>query len=449
MRAAAWCVALATMAGEEPVLLATLPDGIELQGRPYLDPNGRQRIDRSTLVFDAAVTRVAYVGWRGERSLAISGDELLGDFDFLDEPLVPPAPLPVLFRAGDRTGKEQERWWLLANAKKTQPSDWIGAVACSEDGANVAWWEQPGAKLAKDGSRERGEQELCWNGKRIAKWADADSLEPPLFAPDGSRVAGIVEKNGWRVALASPKKAELQGDGKGLVRDLAWRPDGSGVVWCEAASIGPGARMLGAMAESAGAKFEIVAGKARLGKGFASCGAPVVAPDGRAIAYKFFQVVDTGGVICGRLGIGVDDAPRAASQFVAVDPLVWSADGRHLAAAVALAAAGAPEKEQNAVNFVARRYDRTAVKGTWHAWRDGATSEPWDDVHHVTWSPDGKRLAWVGARDGKQHVVVDGKAGAPWDEVGPLHFAADGKSLFFGALDGRKIVRATQSVAKE
>jgi hypothetical protein len=448
MRAATWCVLLAATAGDEPVVLATLPEGIALHGLPYLDPNGRQRIDRSTLVFDDAVTRVAYVGHRGARTLAIAGDESLGDFDFLERPLVPPAPLPVLFRAGDRAGKDRERWWLLANAKKTQPCDWIGAVACSADGANVAWWEQPGAKLAKDGSSERGPQELCWNGKKLEKWADADSLEPPLFAPDGSRVAAIVEKNGWRVALASPKKVELLGDGKGLVRDLAWRPDGSGVVWCESASIGQGARMLGAMVESAGAKFEVVAGKARLGTAFASCSAPVVAPDGRAIAYKYFQVVDTGGVVCGRLGIGVDDAPRAASQFVAVDPLVWSPDGRGLAAAVAITAADAPLAEQNAVNFVARRYDREAVKGKWHVWREGTTSEPWDDVLHVTWSPDGKRLAWVGARDGKQHAVVDGKAGAPFDAIGPLHFAADGRSLFFGALDGRKIVRATQAVAE-
>lgn len=436
-------------AGDEPVVLATLPDGIELAGPSYMGPDGKQRSDRSDLVFDAAVTRVAYVGYRGKRSIAIAGDELLGDFDYLGDPLVPPAPLPALFRAGDRTGKEREKWWLLANTKKTEPSDWIGAVACSADGANVAWWEQPGAKIGRDGTYERGAQHLLWNGKKLDKWGDAESLDAPLFAPDGSRVAVVVEKNGWRVALASPKKVELLGEGKGLVRDLAWRPDGSGIVWCESAAMGAGARDLGPMVEAAGAKFEVIAGTKRLGAALGSCGMPVVAPDSKSVAYKFFGREVTKDVIRGSLGIAVDDSVRAPAQFLAVDAIVWSRDGRHLAAAVALAAADAKPDDRNAVTFVARDYDRVGVKGKWHVWRDGKTSEAWDDVRHVTWSPDGKRVAWVGVRDGKQHVVVDDQPGASFDAIGPLHFAADGKSLFFGAQDGRKIVRATQAVAKE
>ncbi len=449
MRAATWCLLLAAPAGDEPVALATLPDGIELTSPSYMGPDGKQRSDRSELVFDAAVTRVAYVGYRGARSIAIAGDELLGDFDFLSDPLVPPAPLPVLFRAGDRTGKEREKWWLLANAKKTEPSDWIGAVACSADGANVAWWEQPGAKIGRDGSYERGAQQLSWNGKKLEKWGDADSLDAPLFAPDGSRVAVVVEKNGWRVALASPKKVELLGEGKGLVRDVAWRPDGSGVVWCESGAIGAGARLLGPMVEAAGAKFEVVAGAKRFGAALGSCGAPVVAPDGKAVAYKFFGREVSKDVIRGSLGIAVDDAVRAPAQFLAVDSLTWSHDGRHLAAIVAVAAADAPPDERNAVNFVARAYDRPAVKGKWHVWRDDKLSEPCDGVEQLAFSADGKRLAWVAVEGNARRLVVDGTPLASFDAIGPLHFAADGKSLFFGALAGRKIVRATQAVAKE
>jgi len=449
MRAATWCVLLAVPPGDEPVALATLPEGVALASPSYMGPDGKQRSDRSDLVFDAAVTRVAYVGWKGARSVAIAGDELLGDFDFLSDPLVPPAPLPVLFRAGDRTGKEREKWWLLANAKKTEPSDWIGGVGCSADGANVAWWEQPGAKLARDGSYERGPQQLTWNGKKLEKWADADSLDAPLFAPDGSRVAVVVEKNGWRVALASPKKVELLGEGKGLVRDVAWRPDGSGVVWCESAEARPGARELGAMVEAAGARFEIVAGAKRLGAAHGSCGAPVVAPDGKAVAYKFFEREVSKDVIRGSLGIAVDERVRAKAQFVAVDSIAWSPDGRHLAAIVAVAAADAAPDDRNAVNFVARGYDRPSVKGKWRVWRDDVLSEPCEGVEQLAFSADSKRLAWVEVEGARRKLVVDGATLAEFDAIGPLHFAPGGKSLFFGALDGRKIVRATQAVAKE
>ncbi|MSR48284.1 MAG: hypothetical protein EXS13_14695 [Planctomycetes bacterium] len=105
------------------------------------------------------------------------------------------------------------------------------------DGALVAWWTQPGAKLAKDGSYVRGKQQFVVDGKPVEKWADADSLTAPLFAPDGSRIALIVQANGWRVALCGAKSAgggksaELLGDGKGLVRDPAWSPDSKSVVW--------------------------------------------------------------------------------------------------------------------------------------------------------------------------------------------------------------------------
>ena len=433
-----------------PVALATLPAGVELHGTEYVDPNGLRRIDRSTLVFDEAVTRVAFVAFRGARTVACIGGELVGEFDFLEEPLVPPAPHPIRFRAGDRLNERREKWWLLADGKKSEANDWIGAIACSRDGAHVAWWAQPGATIEEDGSYKRGRQALFFDGKRVEQWPEAESFLPPLFSPDGSRVAVIVDANGWRIALAG-KKVELLGDGKGLVRDIAWHPDGKSVAWCESSALGGRGQPFGGFSESVGAKFELVVGKRRLGARFDSCGAPLFSPDGRSIACKYLELERGADVPRGRLGIAVDEAARGAANFLAIDAMTWSADGKQLAAAVALPLDGASPEDRNAVRFVARAFDRTLVKGTWHLWRDGVVGEPFDALRHLAWSPDGKRLACAGQRAGKWHVVVDGAIASaieePFDELGPPHWSSAAATLVFGALRGRSITRQTLAIA--
>lgn len=116
-----WSVALlATPRQDAPpeiVVLATLPDGIELSGREYVDPNGDKRTDRSRLCFDDVVTRVGYVGYRGAPTVAIAGDVVQGEFDYLEGAFVPPAPHPrrracrVVDAAGCQAG---EGWQLRA-----------------------------------------------------------------------------------------------------------------------------------------------------------------------------------------------------------------------------------------------------------------------------------------------------------------------------------------------
>lgn len=203
-----------------------------------------------------------------------------------------------------------------------------------------------------------------------------------------------------------------------------------------------------------GARFEVVAGAKRHGGDLGSCAAPVVAPVGGAIAFKFLHS-GAGASPLARLGIAVDDEVRAKAEFVAMDPLVWSADGRSLAAAVALPNEGADGADgtaalrQDATDFVARADDKERVRGHWHVWRDGVLSDEYDAIEQVTWSPRGHQLAWAAARaDLKWRAVVDGVASGPaFDAIGPLHFTADADNLFFGALDGRKIVRVTVAIA--
>lgn len=462
----------------ERVVLATLPKGVELAGPSYVDPNGATRIDRAELVFDEAVTRVAFAGWRGARSVACIGGDVVGEFDYLAWPLVPPAPHPILFRAGDRAGKQREKWWIVRDGKKGSAGDWIGALACSPDGARVAWWEQPGARLDGDGVYTGGKQVLKLDGKVLGKFEEAESLAPPLFSADGSRVAAIVVEQGFRAALFG-RKTELFSDGKRTLRDLAMAHDGSRLAWCEGtlpATLPPSAF---ASFEGLGMSFELVtfergagervAGERRWGAQLGSCAAPVFSPDGASIACKYFAVERAAAAPRGAspfasprglLGLAVDGEARGEAAFLALDPPLFSPDGRRLAAAACLPTAAAAAAQRNAIEFVARDYDRERVAAlvaaghaAWHVWRDGTTGEAWDDVACLAFSPDGERLAWAGRRGGQWHVVVDGEplAGVgPFEQVGPLHWlhsSAGGATLRFGALEGREIVRRIVAVA--
>ena len=73
-------------------------------------------------------------------------------------------------------------------------------------------------------------------------------------------------------------------------------------------------------------------------------------------------------------------------------------------------------------------------------------------IGSVTFSPDGKRLAFTAWRDGNQMVVCDGKEGKPYPEVFYPIFSPDGKSLAYWArsADRKKyfVIRDEKEVAQ-
>lgn len=62
-----------------------------------------------------------------------------------------------------------------------------------------------------------------------------------------------------------------------------------------------------------------------------------------------------------------------------------------------------------------------------------------DCIRDVTYSPDGKRIAYC-AKDGdKWHLVVDDKQSEAYDEIGAPRFSEDGDRVAFGARKGREL----------
>ena len=68
----------------------------------------------------------------------------------------------------------------------------------------------------------------------------------------------------------------------------------------------------------------------------------------------------------------------------------------------------------------------------WYVIVNGKTTGPYTDaVNWVVDSRDGRRLAYIAAREGKQFAVVDGVEGRAYDEVRWLNFSPDGRHVFF------------------
>jgi hypothetical protein len=69
---------------------------------------------------------------------------------------------------------------------------------------------------------------------------------------------------------------------------------------------------------------------------------------------------------------------------------------------------------------------------------DGKVGRKWDWVFDgsITFSPDGKRMAFAAKRFGAALVVVDNTSGPPYDGIGSIAFSPDSKRIAYGAQRG-------------
>jgi Tol biopolymer transport system component len=78
-------------------------------------------------------------------------------------------------------------------------------------------------------------------------------------------------------------------------------------------------------------------------------------------------------------------------------------------------------------------YIATDDKGKKFVVVNGQPLKPYEGIGSMTFSPDGKRVAFTAKRDGKAMVVCDGKEGPHYPEVFYPMFSPDGKSLAYWA----------------
>jgi WD40-like Beta Propeller Repeat len=417
-----------TAAGQQPAekLIATIPDGIELTGPPETDPDGKPVPNVAEVVFRKDGGQVAYVGFKGGRSCPVVGATVGETFDYLDTPIF--GGEHVFFRAGNRTSPTTEKWWVLADGKRTGEEDWIGAIACNADGSQLAYWVQPGAKIERDGAYSRSNLSLVVGKRRGQKWQDAEALTAPAFSPDGTRVATAAMKGSqWFALVAGAKGEETRGAGHGLISGIAWRPDGQEIAIAAVASDPKGARRPPPGAPPGGAfpsKFVIVYGKDVFGKKYDCAGSPAFSPDGKKLAFKVLKGSKLG------VAIGADESVEPRFDFVGRP--VFSTTGE-----IAYAASTGAKCDPFAAVTEAGEPD--AEGGEWFVMIGARKGDVFEKVGQPVFSPDGKRVAHPARAAGKWHVVVDKAKSPPFDAVGPPVFSADGKQVSFGARLGREL----------
>jgi Tol biopolymer transport system component len=107
---------------------------------------------------------------------------------------------------------------------------------------------------------------------------------------------------------------------------------------------------------------------------------------------------------------------RGPADYEAVQPPVWSPDGKHIAYAATW------------------KFRFIVVK-------DDAKAEQFDAVGPPVWSPDSAKVAFAAKKEGKWYICIDHRRNETFDEILTRpHFSADSKSLAFGARKGQDIV---------
>jgi len=101
-------------------------------------------------------------------------------------------------------------------------------------------------------------------------------------------------------------------------------------------------------------------------------------------------------------------------SFAAIDPeqgLVFSRDSNHLA------------------------YVASGDGQSWHLVKNGEPGPAYEQIKHVTFSPDSKRLAYAAKKEGKWHLVEGDDMGPGYVEIKRVQFGPDSDQLVYAARD--------------
>lgn len=423
--------------------IATIPEGISLEGAPRIDPNGKEWPVVYPVIYGPQGARVAYVGLLEGETHPVIDEEVLDAYDYLSRPRFDSSGSNVVFRAGEKKTKTKETWWVLINGEEFGKADWIGEPSISPDGTRIAYWTQPGAKIGRDGAYERSDQVLVvatkkgkkWKTKKGGKWDDALSLVPPTFSADGSRVTTVAQdKNEWIVIQVTNKEKEVS-EGEIMISDLTMSTEGDAMAytvfhWEPGKVDSRGTAPAGFMSRSK----NVVHWKGqKLGADFDSAFSPVLTPDGRFLAYKAVKGEE--------MGVVVGVIPILTETFEYVHAPIISNDGQRVAFVAT---------EGGEVDDFYRRsaYGDRMIQGgesflvTQRPEGDLLVLDKgarWLEVRDAVFSADGEHLAYAARSKDGWTVVIDEEPGPFADDVGPPRFSPDEKHVAHGARAGREL----------
>ncbi|MEL6904091.1 MAG: hypothetical protein AAFP22_01715 [Planctomycetota bacterium] len=393
----------------------------------------------------------AYIGFRGEGGaervpvVQRAGEEpLVGDvYDFVDPPTIAADVPRVAFRVGNTVSKKQERWWVWLDGEPKCGEDWLGAVALSPDGARIAYWAQPGAKLEASGAyaqkplvlRVHDASKKNRKAKRPRLWDDARALEAPVFTRDSERVFGLALEDGrWYAVGRGRKGFETIGEGTLSAADLQVAKGGKVLVFSALTQqLIAGVNQQGHHVVVAG---EVVPTQ-HVRTGY---GSPT--PDGKRLAHAFMS-------FAGVMGVTIEDGKGKPPGFDHVGRAAWDPKGTRVAFASVTRSGGVDGEALTLKGAFEPRGGEWRLTQWTRRGKEHTSTDAFERVRDPVYAPKGDRVA-VRALDEKGWRAVvfdlDGAVvarGPAHAEVGLPRFTADGAAVVYGVRDERALGWAT------
>jgi hypothetical protein len=399
----------------EEALLATIPKDVTTVGEPQVAPDGTVHELILPITFCPNGTQVVYLGMRDGKIHPVFGEKLGDAVDYYSAPLIGPAG-DVALRVGRRKGKDREVWHILLGEKKIGPEDWIGSVAMNPAGDRLAYWTQPGAKVQAGGMYSRGSQIFVvatkdtkgkWRVKKGKKYQDARSLAVPVFSGDGETVVTLAHKSSkWHALTVGSRGESLSKAGYLFLYDVALSGDGKKLAFSS--------------------KDKVYCGSQEYGKGFDRVGMPVFSADGKRLVCK---------VLTGeKMGLAINGKALYQPTFDYLFRPAFSAAGDQLAYAVNTGGEVFSDFKLHSDGDHNLKGGKCAVVR--HAAQGKIKPEPgatYDKIANITFSPDGKHLAYVAKKADGWTLVIDGEEGPLFDLIGPPQFSDDSQNVAHGA----------------
>ena len=423
----------------EETLIATIPEGIELEGEARIGPDGNEWPNVSYVYWSADGRRVAYVGMQDGGSYPVIGEEVLAGYQFVDPPVFSDDGQHVAFRVGNRKSSKQERWWVLLDGETQGAEDWIGTIQFRPGTDELCYWTQPGARIGSMGEYTGGDLVFRAGKKKGKKWDDANALIPVSFSADGSVIASpAMRKSKW-YAMRFEKKGERKPkkkEGTQMITSLALSPDGKDVALCTMDPRATGSGMsdlppgMPASAGMFGMKLIVMHGKEVYGQDQSGAGQPVFSPDSKRLAYKLLSG--------DKMGIAIDGKPPATASDYVHTP-VWSPDSKRIAYAVT---EGGMVNEFWRLGFEG---DYSISGGQTHLYfhdrggKNATEGSSYLEVRDIVWGPDDDQIAYRARTDDGWIIVCGDKQSPVFDQVGTPTFGPQGAAVYFGARTEREL----------
>ncbi|MBI3819973.1 MAG: PD40 domain-containing protein [Planctomycetes bacterium] len=393
---------------EHPV--CTIPARGALEGTPVFSPSGK---------------KAAYVLHEGKKLFPMIQDKAMESYEFVDAPEWAEDADVVAWRLGRRLDAKHENWKIYLDTKKIAESDWIGLVGLSRDGKQAAYWSNPGASIANDGSYTGGTWIFNYGSKKTDVYKEGFGLDYPVWSPDGKHVAtwGYASRGSGFVMIDGKLRNEKSGPSGFSIDDIVFSPDGREVAY---AILSP---------DASGKMNSLVYREyIRYGEGYDSCGSPQYTKDGKSLAYRALKN--------GKIHYVVEGADHKkkdlGAPFEAVADLTFSADGNR-------AAFSANRGGKIDPGVAVGRFAKYNIEGgNWFVIESGHEYGPYDAVADPGFAGNTNRLVWRAKSGAKWNLYIrddgrDAAKAAEYDYIDRPRIDADGSRVAVGVREGLQL----------